>query len=218
MKALSIPIVRIVDDDESFSMSQRLFLQAMGWIVQTYPSAAAFLAADDTRRPGCLILDVRMPGMTGLELQAALNENSVRIPIIFLTGHGDVNMAVHTLQHGAFDFLQKPVNPEQLHEVVGRAVAHSEALFNKTQNEEELRALFASLSAREQDVVKLAAMDASNKEIGERLFISVSTVKMHRASACAKLGVKSALEAYWLLETIGEVKKGCPPRLFRDEA
>ena len=149
-----IPIVRIVDDDETFCMSQKMFLQAMGWFVLIY------------------------------------------------------NMAVHALQHGAFDFLQKPVDPEKLNEVVSRAVEHSIALHEQTRSEEMIRALYDSLTAREQDVVKLAAMDMSNKDIGEKLFISLPTVKMHRSSAFTKLGVKSALEAYWMLETIGVVEKG----------
>lgn len=130
-----IPIVRIVDDDETFCMSQKMFLQAMGWFVLIYNSAKTFLEDEDPSQPGCLILDMRMPEMTGLELQTAL-------------------------------------------------------------------------VAREQDVVKLAAMDMSNKDIGEKLFISLPTVKMHRSSAFTKLGVKSALEAYWMLETIGVVEKG----------
>lgn len=184
-----IPIVRIVDDDETFCMSQKMFLQAMGWFVLIYNSAKTFLEDDDPSQPGCLILDMRMPEMTGLELQTALVARGAPLPIIFLTGHGDVNMAVHALQHGAFDFLQKPVDPEKLNEVVSRA-------------------LYDSLTAREQDVVKLAAMDMSNKDIGEKLFISLPTVKMHRSSAFTKLGVKSALEAYWMLETIGVVEKG----------
>lgn len=182
-----IPIVRIVDDDETFCMSQKMFLQAMGWFVLIYNSAKTFLEDDDPSQPGCLILDMRMPEMTG---------------------HGDVNMAVHALQHGAFDFLQKPVDPEKLNEVVSRAVEHSIALHEQTRSEEMIRALYDSLTAREQDVVKLAAMDMSNKDIGEKLFISLPTVKMHRSSAFTKLGVKSALEAYWMLETIGVVEKG----------
>ena len=174
-----IPIVRIVDDDETFCMSQKMFLQAMGWFVLIYNSAKTFLEDDDPSQPGCLILDMRMPEMTGLELQ-----------------------------HGAFDFLQKPVDPEKLNEVVSRAVEHSIAFHEQTRSEEMIRALYDSLTAREQDVVKLAAMDMSNKDIGEKLFISLPTVKMHRSSAFTKLGVKSALEAYWMLETIGVVEKG----------
>lgn len=203
-----LPIVRIVDDDETFCMSQKMFLQAMSWLVLTYGSARAFLEDDDPEQPGCLILDMRMPEMTGLELQTALVSRGAPLPIIFLTGHGDVNMAVHALQHGAFDFLQKPVDPEKLNEVVTRAVEHSLALYEQTRSKEKIRELYDSLTGREQDVVKLAAMDMSNKDIGEKLFISLPTVKMHRGNAFTKLGVKSALEAYWMLETIGVVEKG----------
>lgn len=207
-----IPLVRIVDDDETFCMSQKMFLQAMGWFVLIYGSAKAFLEDDDPAMPGCLILDMRMPEMTGLELQTALAARGGRLPIIFLTGHGDVNMAVHALQHGAFDFLQKPVDPEKLNEVVKRAVEHSIVLHEQTRSREKNLALYESLTDREQDVVKLAAMDMSNKDIGEKLFISLSTVKMHRSSAFIKLGVKSALEAYWMLESIGVVEKAAGPR------
>lgn len=203
-----LPIVRIVDDDETFCMSQKMFLQAMSWLVLTYGSARAFLEDDDPEQPGCLILDMRMPEMTGLELQTALVSRGAPLPIIFLTGHGDVNMAVHALQHGAFDFLQKPVDPEKLNEVVTRAVEHSLALYEQTRSKEKIRELYDSLTGREQDVVKLAAMDMSNKDIGEKLFISLPTVKMHRGNAFTKLGVKSALEVYWMLETIGVVEKG----------
>ena len=168
-----IPIVRIVDDDETFCMSQKMFLQAMGWFVLIYNSAKTFLEDDDPSQPGCLILDMRMPEMTGLELQTALVARGAPLQIIFLT-----------------------------------AVEHSIALHEQTRSEEMIRALYDSLTAREQDVVKLAAMDMSNKDIGEKLFISLPTVKMHRSSAFTKLGVKSALEAYWMLETIGVVEKG----------
>lgn len=143
-----IPIVRIVDDDETFCMSQKMFLQAMGWFVLIYNSAKTFLEDDDPSQPGCLILDMRMPEMTGLELQTALVARGAPLPIIFLTGHGDVNMAVHALQHGAFDFLQKPVDPEKLNEVVSRAVEHSIALHEQTRSEEMIRALYDSLTAR----------------------------------------------------------------------
>lgn len=209
--AKQLPIVRIVDDDESFCLSQKLFLQAMGWFVQTYSSAKAFLENDYVEQPGCLILDVRMPEMTGLELQEAMIVREVPLPIIFLTGHGDVNMAVHALQHGAFDFLQKPVDPEKLHEVVSRAVEHSLALCEQSQDAARIRQVYDTLTPREQDVVKLAAMDKSNKEIGDTLCISLPTVKMHRSNAFLKLGVKGALEAYWLLETISVVEKGGRP-------
>ena len=202
------PLIRIVDDDAEMRESLEFLLSTEGWKSRSYASAEAFLETDDVMVPGCLILDIRMPGMTGVELQRRLFDAKCTLPVIFLTGHGDVNMAVHALQHGAFDFLQKPVDPEKLNEVVSRAVEHSIALHEQTRSEEMIRALYDSLTAREQDVVKLAAMDMSNKDIGEKLFISLPTVKMHRSSAFTKLGVKSALEAYWMLETIGVVEKG----------
>ena len=202
MTTPTLPLIRIVDDDETFAGSQKLFLQAMGWHVQTYSSGRDFLAFDDAERPGVLILDVRMPGMTGIELFDALLGRKSPLPVVFLTGHGDVDMAVHALKRGAYDFLQKPVDPVTLNAVVEAAVRHSRTLA------ESKRKVEVSYSTSEREVVRLAALDRSNKVIGEELGISLPTVKMHRGNGFQKLGVRGALEAFWLLESIGVVEKG----------
>ena len=154
-----MPLVRIVDDDAPFRTSQAMLLRMSGRDVAEYATAQDFLARDDSSRPGCLILDVRMPGMTGLELQKALEMTGSTLPVIFLTGHGDVSMAVHTMRHGAADFLEKPVMPAVLFASVERACSRSMALYASMLREREERAGFYRLTPREQQVVLLAASD-----------------------------------------------------------
>lgn len=197
------PVVRIVDDDDDYRSSQTLFLQMCGYEVHEFDSAAAFLAEDDSSRPGCLVLDIRMPEMNGLELQQALAEKGTKLPIIFLTGHGDVSTAVHAMKYGACDFIEKRENPMLLRRAVDKAVAASLKAAKLAQSDAKRRAAFDELTPREKDVVLAAALGASNKDIAERLGIGLATVKMHRGNAFAKLGVQNALEAYHRLEGLG---------------
>ncbi|MGN1149599.1 MAG: response regulator transcription factor, partial [Sutterella sp.] len=143
-----MPLVRIVDDDAPFRTSQAMLLRMSGRDVAEYATAQEFLARDDSSRPGCLILDVRMPGMTGLELQQALEMTGSTLPVIFLTGHGDVSMAVHTMRHGAADFLEKPVMPAVLFASVERACRRSMALYESMLKEREERSVFYRLTPR----------------------------------------------------------------------
>lgn len=170
---LPTPLVRLVDDDNDFRESQKAFLTALGWQVEDWESPAAFLQDDDLQRPGCAVLDIRMPGMTGLDLQRRFVEAGSCLPVIFLTGHGDVATAVHTMKYGALDFLEKRGDPMVLAAAVERACKKS-----------------------------LAAKGLSNKEAAEVLGIGAETVKMHKANAYAKLGVQSSLEAYQWLENL----------------
>ncbi len=199
------PIVRLVDDDELFRTSQAMLLQVNGFSVATFESATEFLERDSPDRPGCVVLDVRMPKMTGLELQDIMQKRGWRVPIIFLTGHGDISMAVHTMQHGAVDFLEKPVAPEVLIEKVRAAVARSVADWERLNELSALRATWESLTPREQQVIQGAVRNLANKEIAARLNIAETTVKMHRANAFAKFNVNNPLDAYRLLEKIGVV-------------
>ncbi len=200
-----LPLVRFVEDDEVFRTSQELLLRTHGYEVQGYAGAAQFLAEDDLSRPGCIVLDVRMPGMTGLELQRLLNEKAVDVPVIFLSGHGDIAMAVHTMQSGAVSFLEKPVAPRKLLESIAAAVEVSMSRWRAGEEARRNQAVFESLTPREREVVLLAARDTPNKVIARALDIAEATVKMHRANAFAKLGVKSPLEAYVALERLGVI-------------
>ena len=187
---LPTPLVRLVDDDNDFRESQKAFLTALGWQVEDWESPAAFLQDDDLQRPGCAVLDIRMPGMTGLDLQRRFVEAGSRLPVIFLTGHGDVATAVHTMKYGALDFLEKRGDPM----VLAAAVAAAEA--------QSYQAAYDALTPREREVFVLAAKGLSNKEAAEVLGIGAETVKMHKANAYAKLGVQSSLEAYQWLENL----------------
>lgn len=204
------PVVRIVDDDDDYRSSQTFFLQMCGWEVREYDSAAEFLAEDDSSRPGCLILDIRMPEMNGLELQQALVEKGAQLPIIFLTGHGDVSTAVHAMKYGACDFIEKRDDPMVLKCAVEKAVAASLKTAKQVQSDAKRLAAFDELTPREKDVVLAAALGASNKDIAERFGIGLATVKMHRGNAFAKLGVQNALEAYHRLEGLGLFEKKDP--------
>lgn len=201
------PLVRLIDDDEIFLMSQKLLLETRGFAVVTYSSANDFLEKDVLTRPGCAVADIRMPGLTGLEMQTILEGRRSTLPLVFLTGHGDVSMAVHTMRHGAADFLEKPVKPDVLISVVTKAVQASVKIWETHRELAKVEALYAELTPREREVVALAAVDTPNKVIARELGIGEPTVKMHRANAFAKLGVASVLEAYRLLEGADLLKK-----------
>lgn len=186
-------LVRVVDDDEKMLASYRFMLQAAGWKVRCYASAGEFLKEpqDDA---GCLVLDVRMPQMSGLELLAEMKRRKMTLPVIFVTGHGDVDMVVQTMKDGAGDFMLKPVVPERLK----TAVLHwSREDCRRRLARLQCSALdhdFSTLTERERQVMERVADGLSNKSIAAELSISERTVKFHRASLCEKLGVTSAAQ------------------------
>lgn len=203
------PLVRLVDDDDLFRESQCEFLRAFGWQVEDWSCAERFLAEDDLTRPGCLVLDIRMPEVTGVELQRQLYDRGVRLPVIFLTGHGDISTAVHTMKYGATDFLEKRGDPLLLAQAVERAVKASVSEATVAAEADDYRLRFESLTQREREVFLLTAKGKTNREVGEVLGIGAETVKMHRANAYAKIGVQSALDAYrWLENLPDDYRKG----------
>lgn len=198
------PLVRVVDDDEKVRRSVAFVLELDGWSVKSFASAEAFLAEDDPQAPGCLVLDVRMPGMSGLELQAALRASGRSIPVLFLTGHGDLDMAVTALKRGAADFCTKPVAPKKLQAAVGKLVRWHQAFCRSAAEKASVEALLATLTPRELEVVRLAAKGLMNKEIAQLLSASEQTVKIHRSNAAKKLGVRSAVDFLELLRIADE--------------
>ena len=196
------PLVRLVDDDVEFLRSQKFFLETFLPEVRTWESAEAFLAEDDLARPGCLVLDIRMSGMSGLELQRLLEMRRSTLRIIFLSAHGDIGTAVHAMRHGALDFLEKPVEPEVLLEKVRKAVDDSMNDFAHEREIHQIEARLLSLTGREREVIDLAIEGLQNKEIAEKLGISVTTVKMYRSHAFIKLDVNSPLAAANLLNKL----------------
>lgn len=187
-------LVRIVDDDSDLRAAIRFLLESEGWEVADYYSAADFLLNDDPEIPGCLILDVRMPEMTGIELQGELKQHLRQIPIVFLSAHGDREMAVKTLHEGAVDFLTKPVQEDKLVPVISRAVKLDLIKRGLSFDHEEIKERYKELTERETQIVSLLIKGLLNREIGERLGISTRTVEVHRARAFKKLQVHTISE------------------------
>ncbi|HRN76284.1 response regulator [Ottowia sp.] len=188
--------IHLVDDDAAFRRSLVFLLESMGWAVQAHASAADYLehglpAFDQT---GCLLLDVRMPGMSGLELQQALIARGCRLPIVFITGHGDVELAVQAMKHGAFDFLEKPFRDQRLLDVVSAALRRREADVASTERRQQAGERLARLSPREAEVARLVARGLPNKLVARELDISEKTVHIHRQHVMEKAEVGSAAE------------------------
>ena len=186
--------VFIVDDDEAVRGSLRLLIRSVGLQAQAFGSAQEFLASYDARHPGCLILDVRMPGMSGLELQQELNRRGATIPVVFITGHGDVPMAVEAMQQGAFDFLQKPFRDQELLDRVQRALARDAESRASMAARAEILERLASLTPRETEVLRLVTNGKANKVVGAELGVSQRTVEIHRAHVMEKMKAGSLAE------------------------
>jgi two-component system response regulator FixJ len=184
-------IVHIVDDDEAICSSLRMLLKSRGIPAASHGSAEAFLAKYDPEQPGCLVLDVRMPGMSGLELQDELNRRGAIIPVIFITGHGDVPMAVEAMQHGATDFLQKPFADQDFAERIERALALDQRNRAALEQEDQIRARLAALTRRELQVLQLVTLGKPNKIVAAELGVSQRTVEIHRAHLMEKMGATS---------------------------
>jgi FixJ family two-component response regulator len=188
-------LIHVVDDDASLRRALAFLLESAGWRVAMHDSAEAFLAAWQTpAAPGCLILDIRMPLMSGLELQRLLKARDIHLPIIFLTGHGDVSMAVQAMKFGATDFIEKPFKDQVLLDAVAQAVRLDLASRDESQARQALTTRLDKLSPRELEVARLLAEGLPNKIIGQRLDISERTVQVHRLHLMDKLGIHSAAE------------------------
>lgn len=196
------PTVFIVDDDEAVRDSLRWLMKSVGLAAETYPSAQAFLDSYDPQRPGCLVLDIRMPGMSGLDLQELLPERGVELPLIFISGHGDVPMAVRALKSGAFDFIEKPFNDQLLLERVQRAIEADAAQRRERSARADITARMALLTPREREVLDRVVAGASNKGISRDLGVSLKTVEAHRARVMEKLQAGSLTELVRLVLSV----------------
>jgi FixJ family two-component response regulator len=188
--------VFVVDDDDAVRDALGMMLGVHGLAVETFASAEAFLQRQRPQRGGCLVLDVRMPGMSGLELQQRLSEQRSRLPIIFLTGHGDVPMAVLAVKRGAFDFIQKPVDDRHLLSLVHDALSFPADSLPAGQQPRLQPPNIEALSRRERDVLDLILAGRQTRAIAEALFISAKTVEFHRSRIHEKLGVSSLAELF----------------------
>ncbi|MCF0254109.1 MAG: response regulator transcription factor [Duodenibacillus sp.] len=188
------PLVRVVDDDPTVCQSMQFVLEIAGFQVKPYLSAAAFLEGDDASRAGCVILDVRMPGMTGIELQREMAARGIDLPVIFLSAHGDIEMAVQAVHDGARTFLVKPPQLGKLLAAIEGAVEHHSALRRRKAEAQALGRLWAGLTPAEQQVAKMVAKGLTNAVVAEALGVSERTVRGQRAAVYAKLDVENAAE------------------------
>jgi FixJ family two-component response regulator len=187
-------IIHVVDDDDSFRTAVTRLLRASGYEVRSYSSAGEFLLAQPVNTPGCLVLDVRMPGPSGLDLQESFGKCNDTLPIVFLTGHGDIPTSVRAMKAGAVDFLTKPVERQALLDAVRNALARDGESRNLRQRDNTLRTRFESLTPRERAVFTLVAAGKANKVIAAELDTSERTVKAHRAQVMEKMQVASLAE------------------------
>jgi two-component system, LuxR family, response regulator FixJ len=185
------PTVFVVDDDEGVRNSLRFLLKSVGLPTRTLESASEFLDTYKPNQPGCLVLDVRMPGMSGLELQQQLNLRGAVIPVIFITGHGDIPMAVEAMQQGAFDFLQKPFRDQDLIDRIQRALERDARNRAALDQHAKIRERLNSLTPREREVLGLMTRGKPNKIMAAELGVSQRTVEIHRARVMEKSGASS---------------------------
>lgn len=207
---MSAPTVFIVDDDAAVRDSLALLLETAGLAVEAYDGAAAFLAAWRAGRSGCLILDLRMPGLSGPELQVELKRRGVVLPVIFLTAHGDIPTTVQAMQRGAMDFLTKPVVGAELLKRVHQALERSAELSEQASAARTARERLDGLTPREREIMLLAVAGRPNKEIARALGISHRTVEIHRARVMQKTGAASLIELSRMAAACG-LAAGNPP-------
>lgn len=185
------PIVFVIDDDALIRDGIESLIKSIGLCVETFASATDFMVAKRPDAPACLVLDVRMPGLSGLDLQRKLSNADIHIPIIFITGHGDIPMSVRAMKEGAVEFLTKPVRGQDLLDAVQKAVARDRGLRKERAELMELRARFDSLTPREREVLNLVVAGLLNKQIADELGTSELTIKTHRAHVMEKTRAES---------------------------
>ena len=196
-------VVFVVDDDPSIRRAIKLLLESIGLEVELFGSAQEFLPRGPTKGPGCLILDVRLPGVSGLDFQRQLNEAKINIPIIFISAHGDVPMTVRAMKAGAIEFLTKPFRDQDLLDAVQVALERDRARRQREGEIATLRERFESLSAREGEVVAMVVSGMLNKQIAAKIGITENTVKVHRSRAMEKMQAQSLADLVKMVERLG---------------
>jgi FixJ family two-component response regulator len=197
------PLIYLVDDDEAVRDSLGMLFESIGLAHEAYPSALDFLQHYDAERLACLVADIRMPGLSGLELQQRLQDQQAEIPIIFITGHGDVPMAVTAMKSGASDFIQKPFRDQDLIDRINKALERDRERRKSRAEQDEIRARIALLTPREKEVMECVVRGQANKVIAMDLGVSQRTVELHRARVMRKLKMRSLAELVHAIDTIG---------------
>jgi FixJ family two-component response regulator len=197
-----LPVVFVIDDDALVRAALSSLIRSVGLRVEVFASASEFLAAKRTDGPSCLILDVRLPGMSGLNFQAELAKANIVIPIIFITGHGDIPMSVKAMKAGAVEFLTKPFRDQDLLDAIKVALERARSWIESEKAVSELRANFESLSPRETEVMARVTSGLLNKQIAAELGVSEVTVKVHRGNVMQKMGAKSLADLVRMADTL----------------
>lgn len=202
-----MPLVRVIDDDDKVRRSWQFVLEGEGWQVKAYESAVRFLAEDDPAVPGCIVSDVRMPEMSGIELQTELKRRGNPMPLVLISAHADLEMAVKAVRDGAYDFLLKPVQTERLIQTVSDAIDLDAERRSERADIERVLESWNLLSAREKEVARGVAEGKLNKQIAYDMNISEKTVIAHRGTLCRKLGIRSAADITRMLLTVEKEEK-----------
>jgi FixJ family two-component response regulator len=195
--------VYVIDDDEAIRRSLDSLLRSVGMSVQTYASSQEFLASANPDAPACLILDVRLRGENGLEFQTAMADNGLRMPVVFVTGHGDIAMTVKAMKAGASDFLAKPYRDQDVLDAVSHALARDRERIAAENSTTALRSAYDSLTPREREVVSFVLAGLLNKQIASEMNVSEVTVKMHRGQAMKKMAANSAADLVMKVQALG---------------
>jgi len=198
----SVPIIAIVDDDPVRRGLERL-IRSMGWKVETFASAQEFLARDDVEAPSCVVLDLQLPGLTGLEMQKQMAEVGLETPIVFLTGHGNIPATVQAMKAGAIEFLTKPVEELDLLKAIQEAIERDRRTRQQNAEMRDLRDRYESLTAREQEVMQQVVSGLLNKQIAAELKITEDTVKFHRGHIMRKMRADSLADLVRMAQNLG---------------
>jgi FixJ family two-component response regulator len=197
------PLVGVVEDDPSVSEGLSSLLRSVGHEVVVFNSPAAFLKAAGSSPPDCLVVDIRLPGMSGLEFQAQLARRSSVIPIVFMTGHGDIEMSVRAMKGSAIDFLEKPFRDQDMLDAVAIAIARAHRLQAEDRGNAAARAAFEALTPREKEVMAFVTAGLMNKQVAAEIGVSEITVKIHRGNLMRKMGVKSLADLVRIADALG---------------